>query len=222
MDAKLQHLLSILDEAELRPWPLEKVEWRAKDWDKCPAAAHVKASYEALGGISDYRQIQPGHWDIQLGQHALALDDSLQFNRYRKITLRSPFYESWPDFPINQYRRYIQQYEGECLKAGSHGRHWTHPEAAKHFGEAAAPGELFGPGAPAWKYLAMQDMIKDVIARHRGHAHVHIPVYDTLLVAGKMVSVRQVLSSRQSGMEAFLLAWLSRKLPEAIQQNGAE
>lgn len=222
MDAKLQHLLAILDSADLRPWPQEKIEWRPKDWDKNPHAPLIAEAYGQLGGTGNYREIHPGQWDILISGHAIALDDALHFNRYRKTTLRSPLYDKLPDFPLNQYRRYIQQYENECLKAGSHGDHWSHREALRHFAAAEAPGELYGPGSPAWKYLAIQEMMKDAIALHRGHAHVHIPVYDTLLVSGKMVSVKQVLSSRQSGMEAFMLAWLSRKLPQSLQQKDGE
>lgn len=220
-DVKLTYLHDLLEAAELRPWPQVPIVLGEAEHKALICMDYVQEAYESLGGQAPHSEIRLQPWGLQVDDRFVELDDAMHFNRYRRVTLRASLYQDWADFPLNNYRRFVQQHEQDCLKAASHASAWTSREAEMHFGPASDSGDLYGHGAPAWKLLAMQDLLKDAWAHRNGLKLVRLPVYENLLVAGKMCSVRQILMSRQTGMEPYLLAFMQRKLglPVSVPQK---
>lgn len=142
-------------------------------------AADVLDLYRSLGGTSHRPLLRPGKWDLALeGALLLELDEELHFNRYRQLTLERGWSRHLPwRLP---YVRLCEQYEAECLRAGSWGKRWTNPSCEAMFGLADPAGDLSTSyGAPRWKQRALYDALKDAYALEiTDHRVVRLSVYD--------------------------------------------
>lgn len=142
--------------------------------------AEVVGLYRALGGTEPVRPPRPGAWDLAFESGLVVeLDEELHFNRYRAMTLESPWSA---DLPWSEdYQGFCRHYETKCLAAGKWGKRWTTPACESMFGPPGDTGELEGPGAPRWKQRALYDAMKDLTALSSGTVRLaRLSVWDTI------------------------------------------
>ncbi len=125
-------------------------------------ADEVMRVYRSLGGVLEQFPLNLRSWDLEFNGVAVELDEYLHFNRYRRATLESAVYQELPRFPLEAYRRYCDDYEERCLKAGSYGGKWSNPSCERQFGPAGAQKDLSGNGAARWRQRAFYDFVKDL------------------------------------------------------------
>jgi len=123
--------------------------------------AQIAMLYYRLGGI-DPLPIRTGRWDMSFSQLVIELDEEQHFNRYRQITLDTPFAAElpWSETYLSQ----CEAYEETCRKKASNRGYWTSPPTEKMFGPPGPRGELNGAGSPRWKQRAIYDAIRDASA----------------------------------------------------------
>lgn len=143
-----------------------------------PVAEELLELYRRLGGVLREPVLRPGGWDLAFSGHLVVeLDEELHFNRYRAMTLECSWAEHLPWSP--DYRQYCEERENSCTSAGSWGKRWTNPSCQRMFGEAGAPKDLSGLGAPRWKQRALYDAIKDAAAYVNSEMRLtRVSVYD--------------------------------------------
>lgn len=183
-------------------------------------AAHIAEVYALLGGQGDCWSIGFALPEgIETEEVRIVLDGSLQFNRYRALSLQSGFYESHAPTWLSGYLRHCRSAERECLKAGSRQGIWTNREAEEHFGPAQAPGDFFGRGASGWKLQAFRDFLADFYLLSSRRKHMRIALYDRLMIQGQLIPLQQLLVSRSEKNLPYLLKFFSRQLgvPQAKQ-----
>ncbi|HVX34092.1 MAG TPA: hypothetical protein VHA80_13215 [Solirubrobacterales bacterium] len=134
--------------------------------------------YRALGGIEDQPVFRPGAWDLSFADGlVIELDEELHFNRYRALTLDSPWSSGLPWTDV--YRALCRDREADCLQAGRWGRRWTSSSTARMF-KGGDPGDLT-LGAPRWKQRALYDSIKDLVtATNPAVRLARISVFDSV------------------------------------------
>ena len=116
--------------------------------------------YRRLGGTQEDPAFRPGGWDLSFeGGLVVELDEELHFNRYRAATLETSWSSALPW--RTDYRRFCEEHERRCLKAGRWGKRWTNPSTARMF-DGGEPGDLHA-GAPRWKQRALYDALKDLV-----------------------------------------------------------
>ena len=153
----------------------------------------VGSVYRALGGILPEPPARVGRWDAEIDGAALELDEMLHFNRYRGRTLRSAIYQHLGGFRLREYRRWCDEHDVDCLKAGSYGGKWTNRSCEKHFGPGGSQGDLSGPGAPRWKQRAFYDFIKDLAPVALGVPMSRLSVWQPIEYGSQRHSIGQVL-----------------------------
>lgn len=169
-------------------------------------------TYESLGGLIDYPEIQFTVPFMEFGRFSVLLDEPIHFNRYRSKTLRSSFYERMTSFPLMRYRTYSRKYEVECLKVGMSNPHWTNLEAEKHFGPSQQNGDLGLSGSAGWKLNALKDFTIDLIARQRKIRLVRISVWDDLMVNKNLKKFNEILMSPGTSESDLILKYVERKV----------
>lgn len=186
---------------------------------KGSAIEWIEAVYEALGGTANCWKVEFKLPDgLETEQLRLSLDNSLQFNRYRAISLNSGVYEKYnPDW-LQAYRRNCRTLERECLKDGSRLGVWTNPSAEHHFSKAQEPGDFFGTGAAGWRLKAFEEFLADVYLFQGKQEHKRISEYERLMVQGKLIPLQQLLMSRSESSKQYLVKYLSRQLRLPSQQ----
>ena len=172
----------------------------------------VKAVYKDLGGLKDDLPFDLNDFDMELFSKALVIDDSTHFNVYRAKTLQSPLYDLLPEIDSNSYKRLCRQYAKDCLLAASHSELWTNKASERHFGESNETGDLGLNGSSAWKMRAFIDFLTDVSGLILPYKVVRISVYDSLMIGGKITSLKSVLLSRKEENEKIIHSYFARKL----------
>jgi hypothetical protein len=174
----------------------------------------LRRVYKALGGIRRDPPSRPGHWDTQLGAVAVELDECLHFNRYRALTLESPFYEGCRSFPVDLYLIWCAELEERCTAAGSYGGKWTNHSCEAQFGPAAPKGDLSGNGSPRWKQRAFYDCFKDMAAKKLGLSVVRLSVHETIELRGESFTLEQLLKRPPDGTEDAISELIRRRSSE--------
>jgi len=136
--------------------------------------------YTMLGGHDPTPHLRPGSWDLAFdGGLLVELDEQLHFNRYRATTL----HEGWTA-PLpwrDDYLRYCQDRETECLADGRWGKGWSNRSCELMFGRGDKPGVLGSAGSPRWKQRALYDAMKDAFAfSTSGHRVARLSIYDKI------------------------------------------
>ena len=143
-------------------------------------AASIKGLYATLGGHDPVSHLRPGSWDLAFeGGLLVELDEQLHFNRYRAAAL----HEDWtvPLLWRDDYLRYCQDSETECLADGRWGKRWSNRSCEIMFGPADKPGVLGSSGSSRWKQRALYDAIKDAFALSTsGHRVTRLSIYDKI------------------------------------------
>src|SRR5687768_10358641 len=86
--------------------------------DALPAAATkvLMGIFRELGGVPDEPKLAPQHWDMQADDVLIEFDEALHFNRYRYLTLATPWSTNLPW--TEAYKHLALPMEGKCLGDG--------------------------------------------------------------------------------------------------------
>ncbi|MET4583740.1 hypothetical protein ABIE21_003271 [Conyzicola nivalis] len=164
--------------------------------------AEVLDTYRSLGGQLEEPQLRPGAWDLTFTKGLVVeLDDELHFNRFRLLTLSAGDRRPWD----RRYRQYCEDFEIDCLKAGTWSKRWTTNSAERLMGAGDPVGELGDRGAPRWKQRALYDSMKDLAGDVR---LCRLSVSDNL----GSVSLGKVLAGRATYKPARLATLVHNRL----------
>ena len=212
MNPKKAFLIQVLEKNNQRhqKGSLPKLEYR--HFHNSKHAEMVFEVYKELGGLGSEIPFFLTEWDIELEGIGIMLDDELNFNRYRAITLRSTFYQDMSGFPLEPYKRFCRMYEEECLKSGSFGERWSNSISEKYFGPSDEKGDLGVKGASAWKLKAFQDYLLDISSSVLKIKLIRISIYDNLMIDKKMITLNNLLISKVLYNENYLWKYISRKI----------
>lgn len=192
---------------EENPYSLTRAKLRQNKYD-----ALVQRVFKDLEGITgQYPVVLPGKC-LSINGVMLHFDDMLHFNRYRKITLRSSFYDHCNFFSPQNYRRYCRNYEKECLKAGSGPGFWTDKTSEHYFGEPGNPGEFLDNGAPKWKLIGFNDFLLDVYFALHNQSFIRVAFYDPVMIDGALIPLGRILKLREKKYIPPLVNYFSRLL----------
>lgn len=137
--------------------------------------SEVERMYKELGGTNvDDFPIRYGSWDISTRDFIIELDEENHFNRYRLLTLKSDIYQQIKGFPINDYRKYCENYESSCVKFG---KFWKTDSTEKLFIKSDINGKLDGSGSSRWRQRAFYDYLKDFTGIITGIPVIRISIY---------------------------------------------
>ncbi|MFP4698611.1 MAG: hypothetical protein ACLFMO_07880 [Eubacteriales bacterium] len=173
----------------------------------------VTKVYYKLGGKLYKFPSRIGKWDIETEKFVLELDEELHFNRYRKITLNSRIYDELNDFPVRKYKKYCDEYEINCLKAGSYGKKWTNLSCEKQFGVSAKNKDLTGNGSARWRQRAFYDYLKDLTPLILQFPLIRVSIWDKVKICDKEINIAYLLD-KEKGKE------LKQYLEEKIVKYG--
>ena len=184
----------------------------AKEW--------VETIYRDLEGKGDCWNVAFSLPDgLETEKLRLSLDSSLQFNRYRAITLNSALYGKYNPAWLATYLRNCRTLERECLKDGARQGVWTNASAELHFGKAQESGDFYGTGAAGWRLMAFEEFLADVYLLQGKQQHKRISAYERLMVQGRLIPLQQLLLSRSDNNQQYLVKYLSRQLELPAQQE---
>ena len=137
----------------------------------------IERVYKLLGGIQEHYPIGFGLFDIISDGFFIELDEENHFNRYRKITLQSPFYKNHYFFSVTDYIYYCDKFEN---RARSYKKFWTSSSSEEQFG-VSSPSRIFdGNGSARWKQRAFYDFLKDVYSLITGKPVLRFSIYDSI------------------------------------------
>lgn len=137
----------------------------------------VKEVYNNLRGQLNDLPIGYGTWDISTTNFIIELDEERHFNRYRRITLESTFYNRYKLFSPTNYKRYCTDFEKDCLSAARWGKYWKNDSSEKMF--IKSDQDLDKNGSSRWRQRAYYDFLKDVTAKIRRLPIIRVSIYDT-------------------------------------------
>ena len=168
---------------------------------------------EELGGKGSFPLFEKIQLDFKIGRTLILWDDELVFNRYRGITFRSEMYEEFQFAFLEGHKRLCRTYEKEALKAGMQQRIWEGPPlATRIFGQPSEPGGFHGVGASGWKLLAYNHLQVDLLCRIHGYKLIRLSPYETIMTAGSLKRLDQLLINPKEEQRSMLYGWLMRKL----------
>lgn len=124
----------------------------------------IATIYRRLGGVGAAARVAPGGWDMPTDPFVVELDEQRHFNRFRRATLDSAVYDSNPIFDTDEYRRFCDDHEADCLRSAKHGGYWATPVSNREFGESGPLGVIDGLGPSRWRQRAFYDFVKDAWA----------------------------------------------------------
>lgn len=162
-----------------------------------------QARDKGLGGVLDDYPRGFKKWDISArdilteGRFHIELDEEQHFNRYRRITLMSCFYQKENVFSpeqLGQYKQFCEKFEGRCRHDG---KFWSNPSADEQFGMASPRGDFSGNGSSRWKQRAFYDFLKDITQLTEKTPLIRISIYDTICINGDERLVGDLLESDQ-------------------------
>lgn len=139
--------------------------------------SEMAALYERLGGQAPL-PVKTGSWDMAFGELVIELDEEQHFNRYRRLTLDTPFAADLPW--RNAYVEQCDSYEEVCLKKASNRGYWTSPATERMFGPPGPRRELNGAGSPRWKQRALYDALRDACALNGSVRLVRLSRWDDI------------------------------------------
>lgn len=143
-------------------------------------SAEVAAVYARLGGTGFAARIAPGGWDIAAEPYILELDEQRHFNRFRRATLESSVYAVNRLFDTDEYRRFCDDHEDDCLRSARHGGYWATPVSDREFGPSGPLGVIDGLGPSRWRQRAFYDFVKDAWALATGLPMLRLAVWETV------------------------------------------
>jgi len=167
---------------------------KREDFFNHPLEVEIIRVYRQLGGTLDSFPLNLRKWDMEVDGVAIELDEHLHFNRYRALTLDSPLYLDLPPFPLDRYKAFCNDHEGDCLQAGSYGGKWSNKSCERQFGSAGHHKDLTGQGAPRWKQRAFYDFVKDAMPLLGLGTLVRISIWDEVTAQSNTLSVAQLLT----------------------------
>jgi len=210
ISSKSKFLAQILEEEEYRLFEPLYINFSMKESSKnYPYVQEV--FYDFLEGEGNPFPVKL-NFPLLHDNFVLALDEELAFNRYRKNTLKSPFYEKFERLNLNQYQRYCRTYEKNCLKIGLQKGVWTNKLAEKYFKKPSEPGDFFGNGSPGWKYISFQQFLQDVYAEENRWNFHRISIYDNVLTEGKLQPIGKLMETRNEKYKKTIFNFLKMKL----------
>jgi hypothetical protein len=172
----------------------------------------MQDAYSDLGGLLDFRHLTAEDLILEFGNFGVVLDEQLQFNRYRLVTLRSGLYQQLTAFPLAKYRIYCRKMENECLKSGKRKPYWTNAEAEAHFGKAMEPGDLGLNGSPGWKMRAWKALLRDALFTELGIRVVHLSIWDELMVGKQLIRLGDLLLNPNERSLDHFMKYFERRL----------
>lgn len=159
---------------------------------------NIEAIYKKLGGVLEKPPINYGKYDIILKDKVVEVDEENHFNRYREITLTSPFYKSHKGFDTSAYKSYCHLYESKCR---SYGKFWSSPSTEKQFGKAGTNGDFSNGGSSRWKQRAYYDFIKDHLKEVYNIPVIRLSIYDQL----NGVTLHEILTKNKTEFSSALI-----------------
>ena len=168
----------------------------------------IKDIYSVFKGQLHIPPTKFGSWDIATSKFIIELDEERHFNRYRSITLNSPFYLKHQNFSVADYQTYCSIYENACLKAASWGKNWKNDSTEKQFCKSNTYGLLTGNGSSRWKQRAYYDFLRDISGKIMELPIIRLSIYDTY----KNISVEKILKTEQ---ENVLLDLIETKIKQS-------
>lgn len=212
MASHIDHIKAILQKNEVVSVPNSLPRLTIKQLKSSPHYEEIKEVYQDLGGQKADLPFGLNAFSVELFNKALVIDDATHFNSYRTQTLRSDIYDDISGIDLQAYRRICRQEQRACLAAASHSLLWTDKASERHFGESNASGDLGLNGSSAWKMRAFIDFLTDTTSLILPYEVVRISIYDSLMISGKIVPLKEVLLSRKEENEKIIFSYLSRKL----------
>lgn len=146
-----------------------------------PAAAvdMLLVIFRELGGVPAHPALAPRGWDLQADDVLIEFDEALHFNRYRDLTLATPWSPGLPW--AEPYRQLSVSMEGMCLRDGGYGGKWANASSDRMFGGSDRPGVLGALGSSRWKQRAVYDALKDAHAVHSpGVSMARVSIHDEI------------------------------------------
>lgn len=163
--------------------------------EKSPFEDCFLSAFKSLGGVC-YEEVNfPGPWDIEFDGLCVELDEALHFNRFRRVTLLSPVYESLKCFPVCGYRLFCEKFELACSAQGRQENAWSNTGSIKQFGLGGDRKDKADFNAPRWRQRALYDFMKDLSPLVLGLPMARIAIYDEVQDAHGVRSVAAILKS---------------------------
>jgi hypothetical protein len=142
--------------------------------------AEIRDVYRMLGGLQKEYPTNFRGFDIQLDNYVVELDEERHFNRFRLITLNSPFYAKNKNFNVKNYQSWCSSKEDICLRTAGWRNNWENKNSKIHFGESDPEGILKTKGGTRWKQRAFFDLLRDVSSCLLNIPILRISVYHEL------------------------------------------
>lgn len=182
------------------------VPWATIEGLPATAATMLLGIFRELGGVPACQTaLAPRGWDMQADQVLIEFDEDLHFNRYRSLSLATPWA---PDLPWSTlYGDYAMAMEGLCMKAGRHGGKWANSSSDRMFGGSDEKGVLEPLGASRWKQRAFYDAVKDAYALYSPMVSLaRVSIHDQ--IGGKNVNqaTKEGILLDPEALRAFLTA----------------
>jgi hypothetical protein len=122
----------------------------------------IKTTYKKLSGKLSQYPIQFRGFDIVCNDFIIELDEERHFNRFRLITLDSSIYKDYINFDVDQYKKYCNIHESECLASAAWSKNWETKTSKEQFGKSDFEGCLKDNGSSRWKQRAFYDFLRDI------------------------------------------------------------
>jgi len=177
-----------------------------------PYKTYLEEVFEDLGGKSTDFPVDFPLPDLECEDAFIVFHDSLTFNKYRNITLRSELYDEIGSFPLGNYRRFCRSNEKQCLAKGTAGAQWTNDKAEYYFGESQERGDLGLKGSSEWKKRAFEQFLIDVLAIASNKKVIYISIYDVIMINGQLTQVEKLTLSQNEQATKYLWNYLKRLL----------
>ena len=204
-------IASLLEQIDIRNEPLDIQPSLSKIQNK----AEVTQVYKDLEGQNDQISRLASLsliFCFELNAYVL-YEPNFFFNKYRLITLRSDLYGQMNiHFDLLKYKSYCRSKEQRALKAGLAKQIWSDPTAKGLFGASEEAGYFGGNGSNGWKLIALTNFALDVFMHEQGLRLVRLSPYDTLMINGRLLSLKDVLISNDLNVNEKVQQFLKRQL----------
>ena len=204
-------IASLLEQIDIRNEPLAVQPFLGKIQNK----AELIQVYKDLDGqhdqISRLASLSLIHC-FDLDAYVL-FEPNFFFNKYRLVTLRSDLYDQMNiHFDLLKYKSYCRSKEQNALKAGLAKQIWSDPTAKDLFGASEEAGYFGGNGSNGWKLIALTNFALDVFMHEQGLKLIRLSPYDTLMVNGRLHSLKELLLSSDPNVNEKVQQFLKRQL----------
>lgn len=213
MASQVDYIAKVLQDEFL--WVNKEIDFEvnvSKIISQEPYQSLLQEVYEDLEGEGEKFPVTYSKPDFQCEDAYIIFHDSLTFNKYRNLTLRSEFYDEFEGFSMQNYRRFCRANESKCLSAGSAGGLWTNAEAEHYFGKSQDRGDLGLSGSAQWKKHAFEQFLFDVVAKVENKKVVYISIYDVIMINGQLTPIEKLTLSQNAQSAKYLWNYLKRLL----------